>query len=459
MPHGYEVMRDSFKKKGLSDKAAKKKAAMIWNSKHKGNPVTRAKHEDFCNFMDEISLNLNHDTNKWIGPPTPLEKSIGRKNLPPISVSTKHSTSYNQDDKKITLNPSELKGDKEIFGDQKKSIEFSVAHELGHHIDNTKGGLKSVKQSSNQHPRDSFKDELRANREGEKLLAKHGQPPMEPKQKKASLATYHIDALKLSHPPSWPVGQKNPTPSKQVTNYRARLGRQGIPDLETLAWAKSDKEFDIKYAADKAEIAARKAEKNEDNETMGVGMITPESEKRYTAKDKPSAKPPKKSNYPMDPRGAVAGYDSGGRADEEVGGLVGTPGNEDNEQGVKGAATSSKDLRLHKFTVKPPAAPKALDRRHAEMQQFKRATELRKTGALFGKHEGVAKQPGPEHDDMFAALAARAETPIKNDNTVGVATGAALSAIRRKDAGETIRRETAKHKHEAFCKFMETYND
>jgi hypothetical protein len=45
MPHGYEVMRDSFKKKGLSDKKAKKKAAMIWNAKHKGNPVTRAKHE------------------------------------------------------------------------------------------------------------------------------------------------------------------------------------------------------------------------------------------------------------------------------------------------------------------------------------------------------------------------------------------------------------------------------
>jgi tRNA nucleotidyltransferase (CCA-adding enzyme) len=51
MPHGYEVMRDSFKKKGLPDKAAKKKAAMIWNSKHKSNPVTRAKHEAFCSFI------------------------------------------------------------------------------------------------------------------------------------------------------------------------------------------------------------------------------------------------------------------------------------------------------------------------------------------------------------------------------------------------------------------------
>ncbi len=36
MPAGYEKMRDSFKKKGLSSKAAKTKAAKIWNSKHKG---------------------------------------------------------------------------------------------------------------------------------------------------------------------------------------------------------------------------------------------------------------------------------------------------------------------------------------------------------------------------------------------------------------------------------------
>ena len=36
MPLGYERMRDSFIKKGLSTKAAKKKAARIWNSRHKG---------------------------------------------------------------------------------------------------------------------------------------------------------------------------------------------------------------------------------------------------------------------------------------------------------------------------------------------------------------------------------------------------------------------------------------
>lgn len=36
MPAGYKKMRDAFKKKGMSAKAAKTKAAKIWNSKHKG---------------------------------------------------------------------------------------------------------------------------------------------------------------------------------------------------------------------------------------------------------------------------------------------------------------------------------------------------------------------------------------------------------------------------------------
>lgn len=36
MPRGYEKMRDAFKRKGMSSKAAKKKAARIWNAKHKG---------------------------------------------------------------------------------------------------------------------------------------------------------------------------------------------------------------------------------------------------------------------------------------------------------------------------------------------------------------------------------------------------------------------------------------
>ena len=45
MPEGYERMRDAFKREGLSDKAAKRKAARIWNSKHPQNPVTRKKHK------------------------------------------------------------------------------------------------------------------------------------------------------------------------------------------------------------------------------------------------------------------------------------------------------------------------------------------------------------------------------------------------------------------------------
>lgn len=41
MPKQYEAMRDSFKKQGMSDQAAKAKAAAIYNSKHHSQPVTR----------------------------------------------------------------------------------------------------------------------------------------------------------------------------------------------------------------------------------------------------------------------------------------------------------------------------------------------------------------------------------------------------------------------------------
>ncbi len=41
MPKQYEAMRDKFKSQGMSDKKAKAKAARIYNSKHKKNPVTR----------------------------------------------------------------------------------------------------------------------------------------------------------------------------------------------------------------------------------------------------------------------------------------------------------------------------------------------------------------------------------------------------------------------------------
>lgn len=43
MPKGYEKMRDKFKKEGMGEKAAKQKAAKIWNSKHPKNPVGRHK--------------------------------------------------------------------------------------------------------------------------------------------------------------------------------------------------------------------------------------------------------------------------------------------------------------------------------------------------------------------------------------------------------------------------------
>ena len=41
MPKAYEEMRDKFKRQGMSDKAAKAKAAAIYNSKHPKRPVTR----------------------------------------------------------------------------------------------------------------------------------------------------------------------------------------------------------------------------------------------------------------------------------------------------------------------------------------------------------------------------------------------------------------------------------
>lgn len=41
MPAGYEHMRDEFIRRGMSEKAAKTKAAKIWNAMHPKNPVTR----------------------------------------------------------------------------------------------------------------------------------------------------------------------------------------------------------------------------------------------------------------------------------------------------------------------------------------------------------------------------------------------------------------------------------
>jgi hypothetical protein len=44
-PAGYEKMRNKFRKDGMSMRAAKTKAARIWNARHKRNPVTRRKHK------------------------------------------------------------------------------------------------------------------------------------------------------------------------------------------------------------------------------------------------------------------------------------------------------------------------------------------------------------------------------------------------------------------------------
>jgi hypothetical protein len=48
MPAAYVSMRDKFIAQGMSGKAAKTKAARIYNAKHKDNPVTKdydEKHE------------------------------------------------------------------------------------------------------------------------------------------------------------------------------------------------------------------------------------------------------------------------------------------------------------------------------------------------------------------------------------------------------------------------------
>ena len=51
MPKGYEKMRDAFAKE-MGMKAAKTKAAKIWNSKHKSNPVTgRSEEKEFVSRL------------------------------------------------------------------------------------------------------------------------------------------------------------------------------------------------------------------------------------------------------------------------------------------------------------------------------------------------------------------------------------------------------------------------
>jgi hypothetical protein len=46
MPRRYEAMRDKFKKEGMSEKAAKEKAAKIYNAtRKKGEPKLSPKHK------------------------------------------------------------------------------------------------------------------------------------------------------------------------------------------------------------------------------------------------------------------------------------------------------------------------------------------------------------------------------------------------------------------------------
>jgi molybdopterin-biosynthesis enzyme MoeA-like protein len=44
MPKAYEAMKRKFRKAGMNMKAAKRKAARIYNSKHPKRPVTRRRH-------------------------------------------------------------------------------------------------------------------------------------------------------------------------------------------------------------------------------------------------------------------------------------------------------------------------------------------------------------------------------------------------------------------------------
>lgn len=170
--------------------------------------------QEFCIFMKEYldegpKLNLNMDTNKWLGPPSGLERSIGRKNMPPVRVSNKEITSfvYKKDKKNdyINLEPANLKPKlKNLNVSLQHGIETSVAHELGHNKDREKGdlpyrmGAVAAANTSGDYGKagkEAFKAELVANREGEKLLAKHGRSPMATPLKKYNLSTYHNDAL------------------------------------------------------------------------------------------------------------------------------------------------------------------------------------------------------------------------------------------------------------------------
>lgn len=53
MPHQYLALRNAFMKEGLTKKAAQKKAARIYNSKHPKSPVGRLSREE-KEFVERI---------------------------------------------------------------------------------------------------------------------------------------------------------------------------------------------------------------------------------------------------------------------------------------------------------------------------------------------------------------------------------------------------------------------
>lgn len=207
--------------------------------------------QEFCEFMDEFvskapKLNLDPETNRtshqWIGPPSGLEKSIGRKNLPPIihgkESNTNYSTNTSGKDPLIYLNPTQLKTTfKRHNATTSSGMETVVAHELGHHQDNLKGKHVSsfekekILDVAGQHEKAArvyFKRELRANKEGEALLAKHGRPPMHKEFKKGSIASHHSFVLASLVDKNHLSAHKSKSAMDKYTKYHDRAKKQGI---------------------------------------------------------------------------------------------------------------------------------------------------------------------------------------------------------------------------------------
>lgn len=217
--------------------------------------------------IDEI-IKLDLNSPKWIGPPTGLEKSMAARGEKPfVSTSHKASTSFRQGLKvnktgsgplitkvqNVNLNPTEVRGMARQYGtSDAEAAETAVAHELGHMKDQHTGKLDASKVAQRKHfdkgekfkmEKERFKDELRANRQGENLLKIHGRPPMHKGLKKGTIASYHAGALetnvldktinaltKLSQgqEPSPNEFRQGDKAMRQHISYRDRLTRQGI---------------------------------------------------------------------------------------------------------------------------------------------------------------------------------------------------------------------------------------